>query len=223
MTRELQNMADIEPTKTIKTKETLRNTMGEAMEIAEAKAIPKLDKHCRDFISRSPFVCVGTSGADGKADVSPRGDPPGFVQVLDDKTLFIPDRPGNNRLDTMNNIVDNANVGLLFLIPGFDDTLRVNGQASIVQDDELAARAEVNGKQPKVGIKVAVDEAFLHCAKAFKRSKLWDPNAKQDRKEMPSLARMILEQTAPTNEPPTEETVKDADEFVEDNYKTELY
>lgn len=216
-------MADIEPNKTIKSKESLRETMGEAMEIAKAKAIPKLDKHCKEFISRSPFVCVGTSGTDGKADVSPRGDPPGFVQILDDNTLFIPDRPGNNRLDTMNNIVENSNVGLLFLIPGFDDTLRVNGQASIVQDGELAARAEVNGKQPKVGIKVAVDEAFLHCAKAFKRSKLWDPNAQQDRKEMPTLGKMILEQTAPPNEPPTEEVIKDADEFIEDNYKTGLY
>jgi len=182
-------MADIDPNKTINSTEKLRDTMGDAMEIAQLKAIPKLDKYCREFISRSPFICIGTSGPNGKADVSPRGDPPGFVQVLDDSTLFIPDRPGNNRLDTMNNIIENPNVGLLFLIPGFDDTLRVNGQATVVQDDELAARAEVNGKQPKVGIKVAVDEAFLHCAKAFKRSKLWNPDSLQDRKEMPSLDR----------------------------------
>jgi len=216
-------MADIDPNKTINSTEKLRDTMGDAMEIAQLKAIPKLDKYCREFISRSPFICIGTSGPNGKADVSPRGDPPGFVQVLDDSTLFIPDRPGNNRLDTMNNIIENPNVGLLFLIPGFDDTLRVNGQATVVQDDELAARAEVNGKQPKVGIKVAVDEAFLHCAKAFKRSKLWNPDSLQDRKEMPSLARMILEQTAPPEEPPTDKSVEEADDFVEDNYKTELY
>ncbi len=102
----------------------LRETMGETMEISVKKCIPSLDKHCKDFISRSPFLCIGTSGESGRADVSPRGDPPGFVQVLNDNTLFIPDRPGNNRLDTMTNIIENPNVGLLFLVPGFDDTLR---------------------------------------------------------------------------------------------------
>ncbi len=203
--------------------EDLRDTMGEAMEIAQKKAIPKLDKHCKAFIERSPFLCIGTSDEAGKADVSPRGDPPGFVQIIDDSTLFIPDRPGNNRLDTMSNIIANPNVGLLFLVPGYDDTLRVNGRAKIIHDDDLAKAAEVRGKQPKVGIEVSVDEAFLHCAKAFKRSKLWDPNAQQDRSEMPSLARMILEQTAPPEEPPSADEVKDADEFVEDNYRKELY
>ena len=201
----------------------LRETMGEAMELSVKKSIPSLDKHCREFIGRSPFLCIGTSGAGGRADVSPRGDPPGFVQVLDDNTLFIPDRPGNNRLDTMTNIIENPNVGLLFLVPGFDDTLRVNGRATIVRDDALAQAAVVNGKQPKVGIRVEVEEAFLHCAKAFKRSRLWDEGSRQNRREMPSLGRIILEQTAPPDEPPTEDTVKDTDEFVEENYRTELY
>ena len=141
------------------------------------KCIPSLDRHCREFIERSPFLCIGTSGAGGRADVSPRGDPPGFVQVLDDNTLFIPDRPGNNRLDTMTNIIENPNVGLLFLVPGFDDTLRVNGRATIVRDEALAQAAVVNGKEPKVGIRVEVEEAFLHCAKAFKRSRLWTRRA----------------------------------------------
>ena len=201
----------------------LRETMGEAMELSLKKSIPSLDKHCKEFIRRSPFLCIGTSGASGRADVSPRGDPPGFVQVVDDNTLFIPDRPGNNRLDTMTNIIENPNVGLLFLVPGFDDTLRVNGKATIVRDDALAQAAVVNGKEPKVGIRVEVEEAFLHCAKAFKRSRLWDEKSRQDRREMPSLGRIILEQTAPPEEPPTEETVKETDEFVEENYRTELY
>ena len=201
----------------------LRETMGDAMEIAQKKSIPSLDKHCRAFIERSPFLCIGTSGASGRADVSPRGDPPGFVQIIDDNTLFIPDRPGNNRLDTMTNIIENPNVGLLFLVPGFDDTLRVNGKAAIVRDEALAQAAVVNGKTPKVGIRVAVEEAFLHCAKAFRRSRLWDEESRQDRRQMPSLGRMILEQTAPPAAPPSEQTIKETDEFVEENYRTELY
>ena len=216
-------MDDHRQEQTYREEADLRETMGETMEISVSKCIPSLDRHCKEFIRRSPFLCLGTSGENGRADVSPRGDPPGFVQILDDNTLFIPDRPGNNRLDSMTNIIENPNVGLLFLVPGFDDTLRVNGKATIVRDDELAQATVVNGKAPKVGIRVEVEEAFLHCAKAFKRSRLWDEESRQDRKEMPSLGRMILEQTAPPEEPPSEETVKETDEFVEDNYRTELY
>lgn len=161
--------------------------------------------------------------AEGKADVSPRGDPAGFVRVLDEHTLIIPDRPGNNRLDTMSNIMANPNVGLLFFIPGFEDTLRVNGRATIVNDPAVLARAAVNGKAPKVAIRVTVDEAFLHCAKALKRSRLWDPASLVDRKAMPSLGKMILEQTAPPQKPPTANEVAEADEFVEEDYKTGMY
>ena len=127
-------MDDQESNSVIGSESELRSNYGEPMDIAVKKELGKLDKHCKDFISRSPFLCIGTSAADGKADVSPRGDPPGFVQVLDDNTLFIPDRPGNNRLDTMGNIIANPNVGLFFMIPGFEDTLRVNGKARIVKD-----------------------------------------------------------------------------------------
>ena len=201
----------------------LRDIMGPTMDIAIHKSRPKLDKHCKAFIERSPFLCIGTSNADGKADVSPRGDPPGFVQVVGDNQLFIPDRPGNNRLDTMSNIVANPNVGLLFFIPGFNDTLRVNGKATIVQDDDKSEKAKIRGKAPKVGIQVEVQEVFLHCAKAFMRSKLWDPSTFQDRKEFPTLANMILDQVAEPDNPPTEEEVKEADDFVEDNYKSGLY
>lgn len=201
----------------------LRGIMGAPMELAVRKQLGRLDRHCREFIALSPFLCIGTADASGKADVSPRGDPPGFVQVLDDQTLIIPDRPGNNRLDTMGNIMANPNVGLLFMIPGFEDTLRVNGRATIVRDAAVLERAAVNGKAPKVAIRVAVDEAFLHCAKAFKRSRLWDPAARVDRKVMPSLAQMILEQTAPAEKPPTAREVGEADRFVEDDYKTGMY
>ena len=123
----------------------------------------------------------------------------------------------------MTNIIENPNVGILFLIPGFDDTLRVNGNATVVQDQEILNQCIVNGKIPKAGILVKVNEAFLHCAKAFKRSKLWDESSKQDRTAMPSLAKMILEQTASDDNPPSEQEIIEADEFVEENYKTEMY
>jgi PPOX class probable FMN-dependent enzyme len=210
------------PDYTIRSAAELRTLFEQPEGLAVQKSIRLLDRHCRDFIARSPFLCVSTMSADGKADVSPRGDPPGFVQVLDDRTLAIPDRPGNNRLDTMLNIVANPSVGILFFIPGFEDTLRVNGRATIVRDPALLAAAVVNGKQPKVMIKVAVDEAFIHCAKALKRARLWDPAARQDRREMPSIARIILEQVACDAAVDEAEAAK-ADVYVEDNYKNELY
>jgi len=216
-------MSSDDITRVVENESGLREIMGPTMDIAIHKSRPKLDRHCKAFISRSPFLCIGTSNAAGKADVSPRGDPPGFVQVIGDDQLFIPDRPGNNRLDTMTNITENPNVGLLFVIPGFNDTLRINGTARIVQDDEKSEQARIRDKAPKVGILVDVQEAFLHCAKAFKRSNLWDPSSFQDRKEFPTLAKMILDQVAPPEKPPTREEVKEADEFIEDNYKNGLY
>jgi PPOX class probable FMN-dependent enzyme len=207
---------------TLRSEAALRLLFGMAEGLAVRKALTRLDRHCREFIARSPFLCIGTTSADGCADVSPRGDPPGFVQVIDDRTIAIPDRPGNNRLDTMSNIIANPSVGLIFLIPGFDDTLRINGKATITRDPELLARAVVNGKAPKVVIRVAVDEAFLHCAKAFRRSRLWDPASRVDRKEMPSLARMILEQTAGEKRP-DEAEVTACDTAIEEDYRTSLY
>ncbi len=203
--------------------DSVREVIGTPMELAAKKAIPRLDKYCRELVRRSPFLTIGTANANGKADVSPRGDKPGFVLVLDDNTIFIPERPGNNRVDTLINITENPNVGLLFLVPGYDETLRVNGRASVVKDSALLERCAVKGKVPKVGILVAVEEAYLHCAKAFRRSKLWDPESRQDRSEMPSLGKMILDQTADAGNPPAEDEVKIADEYIEDNYRNELY
>lgn len=207
----------------INNEDELREHFGDPMELALLKELGKLDKHCKEFISRSPFLCIGTSSSSGSADVSPRGDPPGFVQVLDDNTIFIPDRPGNNRLDTLKNITENPNVGILFMIPGFEDTLRINGKANLIKDQEILERCVVNRKAPSMGILVEVNEAYLHCAKAIRRSKLWDSDSQQNRNEMPTLAKMILEQVAPPESPPSEQEVKEADDFVEDNYKTGLY
>jgi PPOX class probable FMN-dependent enzyme len=201
----------------------LREFIGKPAELAVAKAIDHLDKHCRAFIARSPFLTIGTASLNGRGDVSPRGDRAGFVQVLDDNTLFIPDRPGNNRLDTMTNIIANPNVGILFLVPGFEDCLRVNGRASIVRDDNLLEQAAVNGRTPKIGIRVAVDEAYLHCAKAIRRAQLWDDDSKHDRSALPSLGKMVLEQTAPVDAPPSAAIVAEVDTYIEDNYRNELY
>ncbi len=216
-------MEDQKPDTVVASEGELRSNFGEPMDIALKKQLGTLDVQCKEFISRSPFLCLGTSAANGKADVSPRGDPPGFVQILDDNTIFIPDRPGNNRLDSMSNIVENPNVGILFMIPGYEDALRVNGKATIVKDQKILERCAVNRKIPQLGIMVDVKEAYLHCAKALRRSKIWRADAQQDRKDMPTLAQMILEQASPADKPPTKEEIKEGDEFVEDNYKTGLY
>jgi hypothetical protein len=204
----------------IETERDLRAILGHAGGLSLQKARPSLDRHSRQFIALSPFVVLATANAEGKADVSPKGDPPGFVQVIDDHTLLIPDRPGNSRLDSMVNILDNPNIACLFLIPGFEDTLRVAGKARITDDAALLMQCTVNGKTPKVGIVVTVEEAFLHCAKALKRSKLWHDDFKQDRSQMPSIARIILEQCQADG---GEDAAAAADALVEANYRNELY
>ncbi len=199
----------------------LRDLFPPTHDIAKLKSLARLDVHARAFLARSPFLCIGTQSAEGKADVSPRGDPAGFVTVLDDKTLLIPDRPGNNRLDTMSNILANPAVGLLFIIPGFDDTMRVNGRARITRDPNLLAQVAVQDRVPTVGIVVTVDEVFIHCAKAFRRSRLWDPAALQDRREMPSLMKIILDQT--TGAPESPDAQQKLDEGLEEAYRTSMY
>jgi uncharacterized protein len=199
----------------------LRAKFGEVSPLALAKSRPALDKYSRQFIALSPFLVISTADGDGRADMSPRGDPPGFVRIIDDNTVLIPDRPGNNRLDTMANITANPNVACLFFIPGFEDTLRLNGKARITGDADLLGACAVNGKVPKVGILVAVEEVFMHCAKALKRSKLWEPDYRQDRALMPSIARIILDQTSGTAV--EEEQAAEIDARVEGDYKTGLY
>lgn len=209
-----------DPAHLITDETALRALFEPTHDLALKKSQPHLSPHAREFIARSPFLCIGTQNRDGRADVSPRGDPVGFVKVLDDRTLAIPDRPGNNRLDTLVNILSNPNVGLLFVVPGFEDTLRVNGQARVVTDPALLQTMAVQERVPKLAVVVTVQEVFLHCAKAFRRSRLWDPAAQQNRREMPSLVKIILDET--TGAPPEDEMRK-LDEGLEEAYRKTLY
>ncbi len=211
----------IKPEFLIDSVQGLRDLFPQTHGLAVAKCIDHIDKHAGDFIARSPFLCIGTQSSDGSADVSPRGDPCGFVKVLNTKTLLIPDRPGNNRLDTQINIIANPSVGLLFMVPGFDDTMRVNGTAQITRDPELLAMMTINDRLPLVAIVVTVQEVFIHCAKAFRRSKLWDPSQIQDRKEMPSLINIVLDQT--TSAPDDPEDMKKLDDGLEESYRKSMY
>jgi PPOX class probable FMN-dependent enzyme len=181
----------------VSSREELRELYGQPTELVIRKQLPSLDLHARAFIARSPLALLGTSDLDGRCDVSPKGDGPGFALVLDDKTVVIPDRRGNRRIDSLQNIVDNPHVGLLFLIPGVDETLRVNGSAIIVRDEDLLERLAVQGSRPNVGVVVTVEETFFHCPKAFLRGHVWDLKSFISRKELPSLSRMILDQTRP--------------------------
>jgi uncharacterized protein len=197
-------------------REELRENYGQPIERARLKVLRRLDGHCQKFISLSPFVCLGTSGEEG-ADVSPRGDRPGFVHVLDDATLAVPDWPGNNRIDSLMNIASNPRVGLLFLIPGVDETLRVNGRAELSSDPELLTCWEVNGKRPRSALVITVEEAFLHCGKALIRSRLWHEDYKIDRSELPSYGRMLKDQIEICD------SVETIEASVEEGYRDRLY
>ena len=201
--------------------DTLRSLYPAVTSLAQLKVQDRLDSHAQDFIARAPFLCLGTQSLDGTADVSPRGDPPGFVRILDARTLAIPDRPGNNRLDSLVNILANPVVGLLFIIPGFDDTLRVNGTARLVRDPALLDSMSVDGRLPRLAIIVEVREVFMHCAKAFRRSRLWDPAYRQDRASMPSLSKIILDQT--TGAPEDAAAMQDIDAALEVEYGKTMY
>ena len=173
----------------------LRELYPEPAGRAVLKQLRHLDEHCVRFISLSPFVVLATTSADGRADASPRGGAPGFVKVLDAHTLLIPDSPGNNRLDSLSNVIGTGQAGLLFMIPGINETLRVNGKAVLSIDaDELAACAD-DRRTPKLVIRIAVEEAYLHCAKAFMRSGLWQPASQVPRSMLPPMGQMIAEQT----------------------------
>ena len=174
--------------------EALRNLYAPARERSVRKQLDHLDVHCTRFIGLSPLVVVSSSGSLGALDASPRGGEPGFVQVQGINTLLIPDAPGNNRLDTLENIVQTGQIGLLFLVPGVDETLRVNGTA-VLSTDEADLQACKDAKRtPKLVIRVTVQAAYLHCAKALMRSHLWDATKHVDRSVMPSMGEMMKEQ-----------------------------
>ena len=176
----------------IVTRQRLREIYRKPSHRVADKAIDHIDRICRAFIAACPFAVVATRGADGRLDLSPKGDPPGFVTVLDDKTLAIPDRLGNNRLDTFENLLVHPEVGLFLLIPGTEHTLRISGKGRIVQDAALQQRAAINDRPPSAMLIVTVEEVFLHCAKSMTRSKLWQPELWPDRSEVPSLAEAMV-------------------------------
>ena len=178
----------------IDTVEELRRSYGKPSERAVKKSLDRLDRHCRRFIGLSPFVVLATAGADGRIDCSPRGDPPGFVEVLDDRTVLLPDRPGNNRVDSLGNVLENPHVGLLFMIPGVDETLRLNGRATLTTDAARLEPLSVRGRAPRSGLLIEVEEVFLHCTKALVRSRLWADQSRVDRKAaLPSFGQMLAD------------------------------
>jgi hypothetical protein len=169
----------------------LRDMLGEPAELIRKKIADRLNPLTRQFVERSPFVVVASGRPDGGLDVSPRGDPAGFVRILDDRTLLLPDRPGNKLADTLTNLLADDRIALLFLIPGVNDTFRVNGHARIVDDPELLAASTVEGKAPQLGILVEVEEAYTQCPKAFLRSDLWNPERHIDRSELPRSGEIL--------------------------------
>lgn len=174
--------------------DALRTLYGPAKERALRKQLPALDAHGMRFVSLSPFVVLSSLGHDGLLDASPRGGDPGFVLAADPHTLLIPDASGNNRLDTLQNIVHTARLGLLFMIPGVDETLRVNGTARLTTDDACLARFAGRERAPRLVIEVSVTEAYLHCAKAFMRSRLWSADAQVPRSALPTMGQMLRDQ-----------------------------
>jgi PPOX class probable FMN-dependent enzyme len=192
---------------------------GGPSEVARNKIIDRLDVHCRAFIARSPFFMLATSSADGRCDVSPRGGPPGFVEVLDEQRLVFADAKGNKLLDSLRNILETGRAGLVFLIPGLDETLRVNGRASVTRDPDVLARHEIQGgRPPRLAIGVEVEEAFLHCAKAFLRSGLWQPETWRSPDGLARPAQIWKDHARLATTP-----VEELEDYLVEAYANELY
>jgi PPOX class probable FMN-dependent enzyme len=194
----------------------LRQIYPEPSALAVAKQLDRLDPHAITFIGRSPFLVMATADAEGNCDASPRGDAPGFVEVVDERTLLIPDRPGNNRVDSLTNLATNPRVGLLFFVPGVLETLRVNGRASMTTDAPRLAAHAIAERAPRSGLLVAVEEVFFHCGKALKRSALWDASRHAAPGEIPSLGRILADQTGRIG-------VDEAEARVATGYRDHLY
>ena len=194
-----------------------RALYGQPDERVLAKQLTRLDRHARHFIGLSPFVIVASADAEGRCDATPRGDGPGFVAVLSDTSLAIPDRVGNRRVDTMMNVAANPQVGLIFLVPGIDETLRVNGRARLVRDPALLGSMEVRGRQPVAALEVAVEEVFFHCGKALIRAGLWNPDKQVERASFPSLGRILADQIAGG------EGREASEQWIAESYRTRLY
>src|SRR6185369_10348947 len=203
--------------KIISTEKELREILGHPQEIVTKKAINYIDDNCSAFIENSPFITIATSDRDGNLDVSPKGDPPGFVKILNNKTLAIPDRPGNRRADTFTNIIKNPSIGLIFLIPGVKETLRVNGHAKIVTDKKILELLSCEGKLPQFAIIVTVKEAFMHCAKCMIRSKLWTGSDDTKERAVPSLAKVLIDHSK------LDINYRELDDQIKEDEKTNLY
>jgi hypothetical protein len=188
-------------TRTIATEGELREIIGAPSALVAGKVADRLNHLTRQFIERSPFVCVATASPNGGLDVSPRGDPAGFVRILDERTLLMPDRPGNKIADTLTNLLVDPRIALLFLIPGVGDSFRVNGTASVTDDPELLTDSVVDGSIPKLGILVAIDEAYTQCSKALIRSDLWNPEKHVERSELPSGGEILKAVSDPQLDP----------------------
>ncbi|MFT5327564.1 MAG: PPOX class probable FMN-dependent enzyme [Planctomycetaceae bacterium] len=197
--------------------EQLESLIGSPSELVIRKQLSQLDHHMQAFIAEAPFALLGTYGRDGQCDVSPRGDRPSVAQVIDPKTLVLAERPGNRRADSLQNIIETGRVGLLFVIPGLGETLRVNGAACVIQDEEVLATLAVQGKQPVIGIAVEVEECYLQCAKALIRSKLWEPPQPLKTPSLSCFAEILIDQTD------VDETVESLDEQIQQSYSERLY
>ena len=198
-------------------KEQLRSLYSEPSLLSQQKFMDVLDEHCQAMVRLSPFVCIATVAENGSLDISPRGDPPGAIQVFDPSHLLIPDRRGNNRLDTLTNLTRNPQIALFFVVPGVLESLRVSGRAEIIHDDPRLERCAINGKAPATGILVKVQKACLQCGKALKRSALWDGIYHVDRRELPSFGKMLADQTD------TGQTADELDCSINDAYEQRLY
>lgn len=177
----------------LRSEEEIRELVGVPHEHIVKKAIPIIDEHCRLFISKSPLLFLSTSNADGKCDVSPRGDEPGSVKVLNENQLVIAERPGNRRADSITNILSNPHVGLVFLIPGLEEVLRINGRAYMIKNKEILSTMGVKGKEPVIGIGVEVEECFIHCPRALKASNIWNPEQWESIEDIPPLKQIFLD------------------------------
>jgi uncharacterized protein len=202
----------------ITTEQELRDIVGFPIERVLKKERGFVDDHCQAFIARSPFLLMATSDRDGRCDVSPKGDVPGFVHVIDQHMLVIPDRPGNKRLDGMRNLLVNPHIGLIFLVPGREETLRINGRAYISRDPKLLEQFVVQDKTPLLAIAVEVEQCFLHCGKAFRRSQLWSHEHWPPFNALPSLACVLFDQVHPPDL-----TLQEYERAIEEGYRNHLY
>jgi PPOX class probable FMN-dependent enzyme len=194
----------------------LRSRYVAPLERTVRKELDHLDRHCRSFIAHAPFLVLATSGGGGRLDVSPRGDAPGFVQVADERTLLIPDRPGNNRLDSFTNLIENPRAAAILMIPGVDETLRVSGSAELRDDGEMRRRFAAGDRLPTLVVVLTVEQAYLHCAKAFMRSSLWDPTTWPSERPIPTMGVMIHDQI-------NEERPAETQEAMLARYRESLY